>query len=174
MLRIFIASSIDRFPGLTPLMEDLESIKGSRPVRTRELHLTFSFIGEISGTELRVIQDRFAELQCDRYILKLSGLGSFPAAGRARVLFINVEQNTEIMENWLKISSLTGNTVSPEREFIPHITVCRFRIPCDTSSLVTKYKYMGFTQQIQKISIFRSVLSGDGPEYDEICALQLK
>lgn len=174
MLRIFIASSIERFPGLTPLIEDLEVIKGSRPVKTRELHLTFSFLGEISEADLREIQNRFLELRCDKYLLKLSGLGSFPTTGRSRVLFISVEQNREIMENWRKIAKLTGNTVLPERKMIPHITVCRFGIPFDTGSLVKKYKNIGFTQQIRKISIFRSVLSKHGPEYDEICALQLK
>lgn len=172
-MRLFIASSIERFPQLEPLFEELEGISYCRPVRTRELHLTFRFLGEVSEKNYESLRDGFLGLELKRFTLRIDGLGAFPKPGRAKVLFLNVMEEEQIFEDWRLISMLPPASELNDR-FVPHITVARFKRPYDCRELSAKYRSISFKADAERISLYRSLLTPDGPIYNELEKLQLK
>lgn len=171
-MRVFIASSINRFDGLNSLFEDIRKIPGSKPVTTNELHLTFRFIGEVGQSEYEAIRRNFVRLELKEFPIVVRGVGAFPGLKRARVLFLRVENHQTIEENWSLISSLPPRQNG--EKFVPHITVARFKQPPDCSELSEKYMGLEFKGMAGKISIYNSRLTPDGPQYSELESVQLK
>lgn len=172
-MRLFIASSIERFEGSEKLFKDIEQVAYSKPVKTRELHLTFRFLGEIKGNDIDKLREYFRKLQCHRFPVHIKGVGAFPKLARANVLYLNVQEHAEITDNWKAVNSLPP----PEKvnnRFIPHITVSRFRRPADCEELARKHKEIEFHKEIDRISMYSSILSREGPVYTVIESLQLK
>lgn len=172
-MRVFAAASIMRFDALKEVFLDLEQNKFSRPVKTNELHLTFHFFGEIYGRKLESIIGEFRKLNGKKFTMSLDGIGAFPVLHRANVLFIKVIPNDEIYHNWKIIHEIAGGE-PPSKEFIPHITIARFRRPCNCTQMAEKYRNLEFTTEIDRISLYNSVLMDEGPVYSVIESVQLK
>lgn len=172
-MRVFAASSIERFEGVQELFEDLSGIKSCKPVKTPHLHLTFRFFGELAGKTLEKTRETFRQIEGRKYSLQIHGVSAFPNLQTANVLFLRVENNEEIVSNWNAISSLPPAEIN-RKSFIPHITVGRFRSGFDSRELCGKYEKLGFAQVCSYISLFRSDLGREGPIYKEIERIQLK
>lgn len=172
-MRVFAASSIRRFGALKDLFIDLEQIRFCRPVRTPELHLTFRFFGEIAGKNLDIVLARFKEIPGKKFAITLDGLGAFPVLERTNVLFLKVVPSEEINHNWSSIGAIDPKEVA-KKEFIPHITVARFKKPFDCTNLAEKYGNVKFTAEIDRISLYSSTLTTEGPVYSVIESVQLK
>lgn len=171
-MRVFAAASIDRFDGLQELMSELSEIKTCRVVKTPQLHLTFRFFGEIEGDVLATVRSQFRKIPGKRFALKLDGVGAFPNKARANVMFLHAQNNEEIMFNHDCISSIppAGKDV---KKFIPHITIARFKNRHDCRELCSRHEGLSYSGDINKLSLYKSELTGDGPVYTEIERVQL-
>lgn len=172
-MRVFAASSIKRFEGLGELFADLEQNKFSRPVKTKELHLTFRFFGEITGRRLETLLIEFSKIQGKKFRITLDGIGAFPILDRANVLFMRIVPNDEIYHNWEMINAIEREK-APSKEFVPHITISRFKKPCRCAQLAEKYSNLKFTTEIDRISLYNSTLTAEGPVYSVMESIQLK
>lgn len=171
-MRVFAAATIERFAGIDDLMSDLLAIKGCRPVRTPELHLTFRFFGEIEGNLLEHVRKEFKNIQGKRFNLKIEGMGAFPKPVSANVSFLNVQSSREISEIHNSISEMKP-VVKDGKPFIPHITVARFNVRADCRELCKKYEMLSYESPIERISLYKSDLTSSGPVYTEIERVQL-
>ena len=171
-MRVFAAASIDRFDGLQELMSELSEIKACRIVKTPQLHLTFRFFGEIDGEILSTVRSEFRKISGKKFALNLQGLGAFPNKSRASVMFLNAQNNEEIMFNYGCIMSIppTGRN---EKKFKPHITIARFKNRLDCRELCTRHQSLSYSGDINKLSLYKSELTEDGPVYTEIEKVQL-
>lgn len=172
-MRVFAASSIERFEDVEKLVAELSGIRGSKPVRTPELHLTYRFFGELDGRALEATREEFRKIQGSAFELKILGIDAFPRVSSANVLFLKVVNNDEIQSNWSQIASLSPKE-KIGKEFVPHITVSRFRNSYDCRDLANRYEKLTFSKAIKKISLYKSELGKDGPTYTEIDEIQLK
>ena len=172
-VRVFLAISIPRFEGLEKLMEELEWMAYSKPVRTPELHLTFRFFGEVHPKYVDDLKENFSNAPFKGFSLRIKGIGAFPSIQRANVLFLEVENSSAIEEN-ARLAIQIKPKAKENRPFVPHITVCRFKRPTDCSHLMKKFGTISFEQEIHKIPIYESTLNDTGPVYTEIKSFQLK
>ncbi|MGQ9473825.1 MAG: RNA 2',3'-cyclic phosphodiesterase, partial [Candidatus Caldatribacteriaceae bacterium] len=102
----------------------------------------------------------------------------FPSWERARVLWVgcNEEGETKIQQiGRALIQGLRkkGILVEEEREFSPHITLARFRSPLSLSALDWQLNHP-FLTVLQKLVLFQSTLTPQGPIYKELFVSHLK
>ncbi len=172
-MRVFLAASIPRFEGIGDLIEAISKIPYSKPVRTPELHLTFRFFGDISPAHVEQLKGSLGEAKLRKFVIKVHGIGAFPSLAKANVLFLEVENSTEITENASLAAHVKPVTVE-KRPFVPHITVGRFNKPADCTPLKKKFGSISFSTEISEITIYESILSEIGPVYNRLKTFQLK
>ena len=172
-MRIFLAASIQRFPGTDDLLEEISAIRYSKPVRTPELHLTFRFFGDVTPGYVDELKVTVSRIPFQKFLLKIKGLGAFPSIEKANVLFLEVENSQQIEES-AKLASLIEPVEKKLRPFVPHITVSRFNRPVDCTNIRKKYNSLEFQEEIHSLKIYMSTLTGKIPIYTQLKSIQLK
>lgn len=172
-MRLFVASSLDRFGELDEIFLEIAHIHDSRMVKTEKLHLTFLFLGEVEETRVPDIISKLSHAHLARFTLHIHGLSAFPSPISARVLYLNVENTPEIQMNYRSIRHSLGE-LSVGEQFVPHITLSRFRNPVDISHLKTRFVNLIRNFEVETISLYRSILSSHGPVYQSLADFQLK
>ena len=125
--RLFIAIELPQEikDQITAICGDMHGIKWTRP---EGMHLTLQFIGGKSEEEKKGICKLLDKIESKSFALKLKNVGHFGNRGKARVLWIGVEENETLLMLQERIStSLTSaNYIEPEsRAFSPHTTLAR-------------------------------------------------
>ena len=133
-------------------------------------HVTLHFLGEVSGAE----QVRLKEFlqswhpKVDDLTLRLQGVGAFPAAEEARVLWLGVQENQQFLRLQAELAGklLEQGFPPDEKEFHPHLTLARFRNQISATSLVQLggRKHFG-DYKIGELILFESVLQGNIIKY---------
>jgi 2'-5' RNA ligase len=114
-----------------------ERVDGGRWTTAEQWHLTLQFLG--NHADLDVCAGALASLAIAPGNVALGGVGAFPTARRARVLWVGVRAGAA----WLaQASAAVGALLRPvghapeEREFHPHVTLARFRTPTDVRPVI--------------------------------------
>lgn len=135
MTRVFIAGKLDA-EGQQHAIHLLETLAGGerelRWVRPEGLHLTLRFFGELSSSRIdRVARAaRVALLGCASAPLLVGGLGGFPREERARVLTLQVVDETGGLTQVHRALARAFKKIGFPKEgrpFRPHITLARGR-----------------------------------------------
>jgi 2'-5' RNA ligase len=103
-------------------------------VKRENLHYTLRFLGDLGGDGARRAAEAAVEGAAAHpaFEARLGGLGAFPTAGRARVLWLGLREGAEAL------ASLAGSVEQAlrrkgfgraERPFAPHLTIGRVRDP---------------------------------------------
>lgn len=138
-------------------------------VKPEQMHITLAFLGEVSPdfiegakVELREVAGRFKPFEC-----RLEGLGAFPSAVRARVLWVGLKTGerelTEVQREVSRALARLGY-VPEKRPFSPHLTLGRLREPVDVN-FINEMTFQSSTFTISRLILFRSVLKPEGPIY---------
>ena len=107
-----------------------ERIEGLRLVRPEGVHMTLKFLGDIDASQVPKTAEVMAQVAARRagFSLNLGMPGVFPNIKRARVLWIGVEGDLQLLR-MLQSSveeALTGIGFPAERQrFNPHLTIGR-------------------------------------------------
>ena len=146
-----------------------------RWTRPTQFHLTILFLGnvpppEIANLELAAneVMASFKELP----VLTLSGIGSFPAFHRPRVLWVGFRSNgllQQLQSGFLAAFSKKIPLKENERSY-PHITIARFRhLPRRFAErmriLSEKDWFPECFWRVNSVSLMRSVPGPEGAEY---------
>ena len=146
-----------------------------RWIRPTQFHLTILFLGNIPPAEIAGLEVAANEAMAsfkELPILTLSGIGSFPAFHRPRVLWVGCRSNgplqqlqSRFLTTFFKKIPLTENAGS-----YPHITIARFRhLPRRFAErmriLSEKDWFPQCVWQVNSVSLMRSVPGPEGAEY---------
>ena len=134
MTRVFLAIPLprevaQRLRGLIAgLRDDLPTVRWSRP---ETLHLTLRFFGDIDEESLEKIGKimlSIGRLHAP-FAVDLIGLGTFPAANRARVFWLGVRDRGELAALLDAFERRLPDAGIPreQRPFFPHLTLGRHR-----------------------------------------------
>jgi 2'-5' RNA ligase len=189
MLRSFIAIEIPS--GIqSAIARGVDSLKNSLPkslirwVAPENVHLTLKFLGDVSPTNLQhlaeVLKGEAASLET--FFLSVGGIGAFPNARRARVIWIGLENPPALQELQRGLEAATaklGYSVD-DRPFSPHVTLGRVgqNVSSADSQLIrskleaTRLGILG-TVRVDEVHIFKSDLRPGGSVYTHIFALPL-
>jgi RNA 2',3'-cyclic 3'-phosphodiesterase len=184
-LRTFIAVELS-----STLQQSLQEIQSQlKPldlevswVKPTNIHITLKFLGEIAPKKVKAINEIFPEIFKDfsSFEIGLGRLGVFPSIARPNVIWVGIEQGLGEMK---KLAESLENAVcrlgfsKERREFIPHLTLGRFRSLKNCGSLakaIENFPPQRPTQQIvSRVIFFRSTLSAQGSLYEPLATAYL-
>ena len=142
---------------------------GPRWVPAENLHATVAFLGETSAADAVVDAVTAAAAPWAPVSLRLEGLGAFPSARRARVLWAGLGGDVAAMTG---IAAAVSRVLEPlgfeseARPFRPHVTLARLPAPGRIDFGAVSVGPVPFSAD--GLSIFRSHLGRPAPRYERI------
>lgn len=183
IIRAFIAI---HFP--ETVKEDLYSSiiefkwKGFKRVEKNNIHLTLKFLGSLPESKVEKVVEKLkkAAYGTQRFSIEIVNFGAFPSTKRARVVWAGARETpNQLKELFEKIDRLLAelNFKKESRDFLPHITLGRFKIPLNITSEATKIgEKIANTKpkvEIDKFYLVKSTLFPSGPKYENIAEFNL-
>jgi 2'-5' RNA ligase len=138
-----------------------------------KLHLTLRFFGSVASEAVGPIGEvcREACAHTPAFDLSLAGAGAFPSPRRASVLWVGVTEGATELRTLAhtldpKLDAL-GFT-KEEREFTPHLTVARSRLPLQLTAAIAELSSVSISTRIDELLLVRSVLGRPSARYEVI------
>ncbi len=178
-MRCFVAVDITQEvrDALSSLVMPLKPLlAGARWVRPEAQHFTLKFLGEIQPDHVACLGDALqAAANARAFHLRLKGLGAFPGVASARVLWAGVSEGNEALTELARqinaIAATCGAGQNDTKRYVPHLTLARFRVPCDLGGIEVFRKAreteIGLCP-INHIVLYRSEVRPDGPVYEPL------
>uniref|UniRef100_A0A7V3ZTX3 RNA 2',3'-cyclic phosphodiesterase n=1 Tax=candidate division WOR-3 bacterium TaxID=2052148 RepID=A0A7V3ZTX3_UNCW3 len=141
-------------------------------VEKENLHITLIFLGERDLTFLAKVKEILKNMAkgFKSFPTNLKDFGFFPNAKKPRVFWIGIEKNKDLIvqiAEKLKENLKNIGFKPEEREFSPHLTIGRFRESLNCEKYLS-LKYQSKEFLINKITLFKSILTSKGPIYEVI------
>jgi len=134
-MRLFVAIEIspEVRAALAALLKELRAIAPrAKWVRPENLHITLKFLGETDSSKLAAIRNALSTIRSSQAAtFRFRGLGCFPNAKRARVLWVGMEASPNLPPLAAEIDQAMHKLGFPleDRPFTPHLTLARFQPP---------------------------------------------
>lgn len=150
--------------------------------RPEKLHLTVKFIGEIDEAQVESLSHAAerASSGVEPFRLSLEGTGAFPTRGLARVLWLGVaDASGRLARLHARLEDECTREGFPRerREFSPHLTLARLRVPAGARELAALHKETDFEPvsfPVTQLKVIRSELGPDGSRYTTVTSHELK
>ena len=172
-LRLFVAVEVPEevrsalADAVAPIREQFPK---ARWVPPQNQHVTMKFLGSTYPRLVEWVTETVADVALDQpsFRTRVEGLGAFPNAGRARVLWAGLDDAGEWLERLAaSLDETLAREFTPEkRGFTPHLTVARFDPPVRLEPLEVRYESEPF--EIDRIVLFRSHLRRPAPMYEPL------
>jgi 2'-5' RNA ligase len=143
-------------------------------VESENLHLCFSFLGEVDESKLNEISRKidFLSKVFEKIEVDVDGLEGIPSKSYFRVLALKVLENGALVKMVREIVKEIGGDSKP-----PHITLCRVKFVSNKSEIVRKMEELSNKRcgkfRIQHIQLIKSELKKTGPVYSIIHQAEL-
>ena len=183
-IRAFIA--LDFSP---EIYEQLDSIKAQlktrlsdipiRWVPTINIHLTLKFLGDVSPTNIEVLNDilRLEAGKFSPFVISVGDLGAFPSIHRPRVIWIGIESPEELksLHQGIEIETARLGYAPESRPFSPHLTLGRVSKHARSEEVrkigevlaKAKVGFLGSTR-VSEVHLYRSELLPSGAVYSRL------
>ena len=127
--RLFVA--IDLPPGITDLLLEMDPhLPGVRWLRTNDIHLTLSFLGNVGATAEDSLREKLGLVRFNAFFMPVCGVGTFPARGKPNVIWAGVGQGHPQLfhlHKRVQEAALSAGLEPELRAWHPHITLARCR-----------------------------------------------
>lgn len=145
-------------------------IPGARWLPEDALHLTLTFVGEVSPAVARDTHGALARAAAAPFPLLLTGVGTFPLRGEPKVVWAGVAPSPELTALKSGVDrALTAASVPFERrKFYPHVTLARLRgapLPRVTAFLTHHALFRSEPFTVNRFCLMSSVLAPRGAKY---------
>ena len=186
MTRLFFALPCDFIQDfLRPVYERLNTFpRALKAVEPENYHITLKFLGETKQEIFQLLRKDFLRFDIDAAVVPytLRGLGAFPDARRARVIWCGLDIDGAsicMIQNAIEELSEKHGFKRENRAFQPHLTLARTRkdlnIPPSLVDYVTANRDTVFCKSMfNRIVLYKSDLRKDGPVYTAMEERQLK
>ena len=131
----------------------------------RDLHCTLAFLGELYEDQIDKTKEKLSSLSLKPSEVSVKGVGFFPNENFIRVFWVGLEGLDEIQKKIAK-------ALNHKEKFSGHVTIARIKSPKNREQLqelaeACKGKEFGKTA-VSEIILFKSVLTPQGPHYEEL------
>jgi 2'-5' RNA ligase len=173
-MRAFVAVDLPEH-----VVDDLAALQEALPVGRaadpETFHLTLAFLGEIADSAAEEAHLELSRLDAPAFALRLSGVEAFGA--EPRILAAGVAATPELSGLQRKVATAVrrAGIDLPRRRFRPHVTLVRLKgrlAPWQRERLRAALAGIGgfatapFT--VRSFTLYRSVLSPDGPRHEPL------
>jgi RNA 2',3'-cyclic 3'-phosphodiesterase len=172
-LRLFVAVEIPEeirgalAEAVSPIRERFPK---ARWVPTQNQHVTLKFLGSTYPRLVEWVGETVSSVarQHKPFETRVEGLGAFPNARRARVLWAGLDDTERQLERLAAglDEALAKEFAQETRAFTAHLTVARFDPPAGLEPLEVAFESDAF--EIGRIVLFRSHLRRPAPVYEPI------
>jgi RNA 2',3'-cyclic 3'-phosphodiesterase len=149
-----------------------------KPVLPDNWHFTLRFLGATSpAVRDSLITSLSAAQNIPRFQIRFGQLGAFPSPRRARVLWLGVERGGDKLSALAKVAESAAQSAGfdPEnRDFTPHLTLSRLDPAASVATLLAAKPKIDVAMPIDAVILYRSLLGGGPPRYEELAAIILK
>ncbi len=162
---------------LSALLSQLQGVRGLRPVPPHQLHFTLKFFEDLPDPMLPSAKGAAARAAAglSSFSLSLSGLGTFPPRGPARVLWVGAAEGSaqlallaSAVEKEFALEGFTPET----RLFSAHLTLARVREPRASHEAVrfaaSSPAFDGGTTEVRELVLYQSVLGPGGAAHSPL------
>ncbi len=170
-MRCFIAAEIPEEAkySLADIQTSLKVKVKAKWVEKENLHITLKFLGELDSRKVNLVQKVLEELKEKQFGFFIKGIGCFPQPDKAKVLFAQCNCLPLFgIYKYIHKKTLRINKTQEKRNFNPHITLARLKIPQNISLLLGKIPVPKAEYKIKRITLFESQLRKEGPVYFKI------
>ena len=148
-----------------------------RLVPAENWHVTLRFLGWTTEVQHEVILMHLASLvDIAPFRIQLRGLGAFPRARKATVLWIGVVGGADGLATLAATSESAAQAagmVPEERPYHAHLTVARIRPPADVTELLATTSVGPITVPVNEVTMFESIVEPGGARYVPIERISL-
>ncbi len=156
-----------------------------RWVPPQNVHLTLKFLGDVSPANLeRLAEALRAEAAAhEQFTMSIGGIGAFPSARRARVIWIGLDAPADLtaLQRGGEAAAARLGYGPEERPFSPHLTIGRVGQSASASDLqriraaleATTVGVLG-AARVDAVHIFKSDLQPSGAVYTRLYSLPMK
>ncbi len=189
-IRTFIAIELDEATqrALASVQAQLKRERGASAVRwvaPANIHITLKFLGDVVAAQLPAVQAAVTQAcaQVTPFTLTLGGLGAFPSAQRANVIWVGAQGQIELaaqLAQRMDEACAALGFAREERPFTAHLTlgrVGREASPRDRqliSAMLAQAKVgeVGVVR-VERLSVMQSMLQAGGSAYTRLSAVEL-
>lgn len=149
-----------------------------RLVNPEILHITLEFLGDITEEQVSILSDMLSKIEFKNLKLEVNEPGVLPNEKHVRVVYCEINGDTERLK---EIQNEIRNNLKKlgfrvdSRIFKPHLTIGRVKSPKNKDELIKVIKnlseYKCGVQKISSITLKKSVLKSEGPEYSVLYAV---
>jgi 2'-5' RNA ligase len=148
------------------------SLVGFRWSTVEALHLTVAFIGDVDAGDVEAIEGAIeaAASAVAPIPTELTGFGAFPDRGKARVLWIGLDDPEDRLVRLAAVvaANLEGFLERDDRPYQPHLTIARARRPASVPPPFFAAAVPALRFEIDALTLFRSDLGGEAPRYERL------
>jgi len=181
-MRLFVALEIPETVSekLAALQEHMRAENtGLRWVRPENFHVTLKFIGEATGDELEEIKSELRGVRPEGPVrATFRGLGYSWYARRGGVFWVTMEvtETMKMLAAQINRRLERLGMAAEEREFLPHLTLARFRRPGalpDIRTAVVEYAGRDFGSLLaEEFHLIESKLGRGGSKYSIVASFR--
>jgi len=142
-------------------------IASGRLTTREQWHVTLQFLG--NRADVDAVAAALQHLSVPGASAQLGGLGAFPNAKRATVLWVGISTGSE---TFAALARDVGELLSPlghepdARRFHAHLTLARFKTPCDVREVVASgASEIGPLWPVDEVTVYESRTRPTGAEY---------
>lgn len=175
-MRLFLAVEAPMPGRYAQVTQEIQAaMPGARPVPEGQWHATLRFLGEVEDPDRVAKVARPIVAQLESVPIIVQGLGAFPNAAKARVLWAGMEaQGLETMAHALEEALPVPRDPIPPRPFRPHVTLGRLDPPRDARGFLAAHAQLELAQgRWEEVVLFRSDLRPGGPVYTKLATFPL-
>ncbi len=152
-------------------------------VEPKNLHLTLKFLGEMSEEQCQTLEQILKTVAQHHAAcsLSLGALGAFPTLNAPRVIWVDVVEGKQAVEELaqaIEQASRTVGLIGEARPFAAHITLGRVRSPRGHEALVNALRFISWQPpsawRADRISLYQSRLGSGGPTYTVLTDVPLR
>ncbi len=127
--RLFVA--IDLPDATRQLLAGLDpDIRGARWIDPAQMHLTLGFFNEVPDDIDLTLREKLSAIEFGAFFLPISGVGTFPAKGAPKIIWIGVgKAHPHLFQIYKRVqeAALAAGLEPELRPWHPHITIARCR-----------------------------------------------
>ncbi|HVR32305.1 MAG TPA: RNA 2',3'-cyclic phosphodiesterase [Acidimicrobiia bacterium] len=143
-----------------------------RIVPAEDLHLTVRFLGELDAVALDRLSGALDQSDLiEPFSIRLDGLGAFPHARKASVIWIGVDDQSGrlgLVHTGVEDACEEAGLGRDERPFRPHVTVSRCRPPADVRAIMSTAPPLGISTPVDHVVVLRSHLGAGAGRYEAV------
>jgi 2'-5' RNA ligase len=148
-----------------------------RAVPPANWHLTLRFLGATDAARHRRVVEELGRIDPPPpFDLTLAGLGAFPRAGRAKVLWAGVGEGADELRALaasVEAAAVRAGFAPETKPFSPHLTLSRLDPPADLRPTIERAPVFAGGMRVDEFVLFRSHLGGGPPRYEPLLRFPL-